>query len=941
MTSAAIPPPEVLRRAVEAYNDGKFSEAERLCQAVTAAKPDFFDGLLLLANIQLRLGRGKEALASYDRAVALRPDDAVVLNNRGVILQELKRFDEALASYERAIALRPDFADALYNRGAILQELKRLEDALASYDQVLAIRTDHAAALHNRGIILHALKRFEDALASFEQALAVRSDFPEALNSRGISLHALRRFEDALASYEQVLAMRPGHLEALSNRGVILYELRRFEEALASYEQLLATRPNDVVTLYNRGITLHEVGHFEDALASFEQALAARPDYAEALNSRGVTLHELRRFEEALASYEQALAVRPGYAEALSNRGITLHELKRFEDALASYEQVLALRPDDAAVLYNRGNTLRELRRFEEALASHDQALAARSGYAEALHSRGIILHELKRFADALASYELVLAVRPGYAEALNSRGITLHALKRFDAALASFEEAIATRPGYALALSNRGILLQELKRFDEAIASFEKAMALEPNHKYALSGLADCAIKVCDWGRREKLFGEVCRHVGQQQSIMSPFLLLGYSADQSLQLLCGRNYFRDLMFVPPQPLWRGAIWRNDKIKIAYISADFRRHPTAYLMAELFELHDRSQFEVMAISLAPDDRSEMRARLAGAFDQFFDVTRRSDQDVARLLNDLRVDIAVDLQGHTKDARPGILAFRPTPIQVNYLAFPGTLGADFIDYIIADPVILPLDRQPYYTENIVHLPECYQVNDRKRAIAARTPTRAEVGLPAQGFIFCCFNNNWKITPEVFNIWMRLLRRVEDSVLWLLSDNKDAERNLRKEAVSRGVDPARLVFAERTKIEDHLARHRLADLFLDTLPYNAHATASDALWTGIPVLTCQGNAFAARVAASLLKAIGVPELVTHSLEEYEARALRLARDPDLLRNYRNRLAENRLTQPLFDTDRFRRHIEVAYRRMWKLWQKGEEPKSFEVAAQEVES
>jgi protein O-GlcNAc transferase len=318
-----------------------------------------------------------------------------------------------------------------------------------------------------------------------------------------------------------------------------------------------------------------------------------------------------------------------------------------------------------------------------------------------------------------------------------------------------------------------------------------------------------------------------------------------------------------------------------------------------------------------------------------AFDRFIDVRTQGDRDVARLLNDLHVDIAVDLNGHTQDERLGILAFRPAPIQVNYLGYPGTSGADFIDYIIADATVLPFEEQPHYTERIVHLPDCYQANDRKRRIASRMPTREEVGLPAAGFVFCCFNNTWKIAPPVFDVWMRLLKAVEGSVLWLYRDNAHAEASLRNEAAARGIDPARLVFAGPLPHGDHLARHRVADLFLDTLPYNAHTTASDALWAGLPVLACRGKAFAGRVAASLLAAVGLSELATQSLDEYEALALRLATDAPLLTGFRQRLERNRLEFPLFDTDRFCRYIERAYATMWELWQRGEKPRSFSVA------
>jgi protein O-GlcNAc transferase len=388
-------------------------------------------------------------------------------------------------------------------------------------------------------------------------------------------------------------------------------------------------------------------------------------------------------------------------------------------------------------------------------------------------------------------------------------------------------------------------------------------------------------------------------------------------------------------MPVPAQPLWNGASRRHDKLRIAYLSADFRRHPVASLIAELFELHDRARFEISGISFGPDDQSDMRARLVRSFDQFHDVQSKSDRDVAKLLNDMQVDIAVDLNGRTEDSRLGILAHRPTPVQVTYLGYPGTTGADFIDYVIADETVLPFDQQPFYTERIVHLPDCYQVNDSTRKIAALSPSRSKAGLPDEGFVFCCFNNNFKITAPVFDVWMRLLGLVEGSVLWLLQDDA-ARENLSKAAAARGIDPARVVFAGLQEPQAHLARHRLADLFLDTLPYNAHTTASDALWAGLPVLTCKGGAFAGRVAASLLHAAGLPELATGDLGEYEALALRLATDPSLLGGFRHRLAQTRASCPLFDTDRFRRHIEDAYITMWEIQQRGESPRSFSVEA-----
>ena len=710
-------------------------------------------------------------------------------------------------------------------------------------------------------------------------------------------------------------------------------------EAEVHYREILAIDPNHVQSLHLRGVVAHRTGRNNEAVDLIGKAIALNDRVPAFHNNIGLALREIGRGEDAVVHYTRAIDLKPDYAGAHYNLGNILKEQGKLDEAIAHYRQVLAVKPDYADALTNRGNTLRKLKRFEEALASYEQALAVQPNHAAALKNRGTVLWKLKRFADALASYDEALAVQPDDAATLNNRGIILNALERFEEALASFDKALAVKPDYADALTNRGNTLQELKRFDQALASYDKAITLDPDYKRALSALAVCALKICDWTRLDKLVGEVSRYVSEQKLIIPPLLSLTYSGDQSLHLICAKNYIRERVFVPSQSLWRGAIWRNHKIKIAYLSADFRRHTAAEVAVELIELHDRSQFEVIGISYGADDGSKMRARIAAAFDRFFDVSTKSDRDVARLLDDLRIDITVDLQGHHSGARPGILALRPAPIQVNFAIFPGTMGADFIDYIIADAIVLPLDRQPYYTERIVHLPDCYQV--KRRIVAARTPTRAEVGLPAEGFVFCCFNSNRKFTPGVFDVWMRLLRALEGSVLWLLSHNKDAEKNLRKEAASRGVDPERLLFAKEAKIENHLARQRLADLFLDTLPYNAHATASDALWAGLPLLTCRGEAFAGRVAASLLCAIGLSELVTHNLEDYETLALRLAREPNLLRAYRDRLAKNRLNYPLFDTDRFRRNVEAAYRRMWELWQADEKPRSFAVAGDSLPS
>ncbi len=756
----------------------------------------------------------------------------------------------------------------------------------------------------------------------------------QALN-RAVSAYKAGRFVEAERICQQIISAKHDFFDALYLLAVVQSSLGQNDLALENFERALALRPDYAQAYYNRGVTLRELKRPEEALASFDRVLALDPSHPEASNNRGNALRDLNLYEEALASFDHALTVRPSYAKALYNRGVTLQELRRYDEALASFDRVLTIKPDYAEAFNNRGAALKELRRYDEALASFDKALALSPNYSQAHYNRGVTLQELNQFDEALASYDKALAIEPNYAEAFANRGAALKQLKRFEEALVSFDKALALNPNFADAFYNRGLTFRELTRFNEALASYEQALAVKPDHTRAFGGIIDCLSNLCDWRRAINIADDVVTHVWEKKSIISPLALLGYSGDPLLQLQCSRNFVDDRVPSLSRKLWTGTTSIRDKLRVAYLSADFRSHPVAYLMAELFEQHHRSQFEIFGISFGVDDHSEMRKRLVAAFDEFHDVRRKSDKEVAELLCDLQIDVAIDLMGYTQDSRPGIFACRPAPVQVNYLGYPGTTGAEFIDYIIADKTVAPFEHQRFYTEKIIHLPDCFQVNDRKRRIAAHTPTRNDAGLPAEGFVFCCFNNNWKITPATFDVWMRLLGSVDGSVLWLSQANDAAIRNLRREVGARGIDASRLIFAPRVMgLGDHLARLRLADLFLDTIPFNAHTTASDALWAGLPLLTCKGEAFAGRVAASLLHAIGVPELVTSNLEEYQALALKLAHDSSQLTEIKAKIAYNRDTFPLFNTDRFTRHIEAAYTTMWEIWQRGEAPKSFSV-------
>jgi protein O-GlcNAc transferase len=632
----------------------------------------------------------------------------------------------------------------------------------------------------------------------------------------------------------------------------------------------------DLQSLYRQALTAQRAGQLAEAERLYRQILT-QANLPEALVNLGNVLAAQNRRDEALASFDKALAARPDLFEALFNRANLLLELKRAEEALKNYDRVIALRPDFASGWNNRGTALRNLQRLDEALASFSRAAALSPAHINALTNMAIVLWDLGRLEKALAAADRALEIAPRSAEALYVKAN----------------------------------ILRDLKRPEEALAHYEQTLAANPAHQHALTGLARMALELCDWERVEALRPRMLDNAANGPSIIQPFVMLSYSEDAGLQRRCAENYVRRIVAPPPVPA--GMRYSHDRIRLAYLSADFHQHPTAQLLAELFERHDRNRFEVTGIAFGPDDGSAMRARIARAFDRFEDVRGKSDAEIAALLKAREIDIAVDLNGHTAGARPGIFALRPARVQVNYLVYPGTIGADFIDIVLADRIVLPADQQPFFREKIVHLPDCYQANDATRSLPP-APSRIEAGLPEDGFVFCCFNASWKLTAAMFHIWIRLLGRIENSLLWLL-DGPHAPR-LREVARVRGINPDRLVFAPRLAPDPHLARHRLADLFLDTLPYNAHTTASDALWAGVPVVTCYGKTFPGRVAASLLKAINLPELVTTHPADYEALALELAGNPALLNATREKLARNRRSAPLYDSEHFRRNIEAAY-------------------------
>ena len=698
-------------------------------------------------------------------------------------------------------------------------------------------------------------------------------------------------FDSADSILKRVLQVDSKNLPALHILGLIKASQSKYVEAAQYLARAARIHPNDASIQYNLAKALADSGNDKDALAHHKKAVALAPSNPEAWLSYGKTASNLGRYDDALVCYGHALNLRPDYAEALLNKSTTLKELKRYEDAIGFAEQALAINPNLAEAWANKGVVLKLLKRFDEAITHYDKALSLKSDYAEAWSNKGNVLNELKRFDEAIVHYDKALSLKPEYADGWSNKGHTLY----------------------------------ELKRYDEAIASYDTALSLKTDIDWLPGDLLHLKMRLCSWADLDNSVAVISKKVMVGEKVLSPFSLLALSDDAFLNKKCSETYSQERY---PVNFVLGPIHKavkKEKIRIGYFSADFRNHPVSILTVELFELCDKSKFEIIAFSLGVDDKSPLRLRLSKAFDRFIDIENMSDQKIAQLARDLEVDIAVDLSGHTTGGRTGIFSYRAAPIQVNWLGYPGTAGINFIDYIVADKTIIPEQYRKFYSEKVVTLPDTYIVDDSKRIASSRVFTRKECGLPENGFVFCCFNNDFKFNPNVLDGWSRILLAAKNSILWISENNENFRVNLIAEFHKRGVDSNRIFFAIREDLmADHLARYGHADLFLDTHPYNAHTTTVDSLKAGVPVLTRMGQSFASRVAASLLNAIGLPELIATSQEEYETLAIELALNPQKLSDIKLKLANNRLTNPLFDTPRFAKNLEAAYLQMYERYQ-----------------
>ena len=781
-------------------------------------------------------------------------------------------------------------------------------------------------------MIASVLKFFRSKVALGTRPINIGAclDQARSLNQQG-------QFDSATAICKKILEKHHDHIESLELLAEIATRSGDRHQAIQMYDKVVHLNSGYAVAYYRRGNLFKDGGDLPAAVANYDQAIALDPSYANAFCNRGVVLANLSRLDQALASYDQAISLNKTDALAYYNRGAVLRELERPEEALASCEQAIGVKPDYVEAYCNRGILLQELKRSDEALASYDRAIALNPDLPQVYVNRASLLQERNQMDEALANYDRAIEIDPAYVDGHFRRGLLLKSLRQWEAAVASFDRAIALKQDFAEAHCNRANALISVNQIESAITSYDRGYMLKPELRLLLGLRRHAKMYLCQWQNFESDVERLSAGIDAGAAVSPPFHILALLDSAPLHQKAARCWTRDehpedrsLLAIRKHPV-------GDKIRVGYFSADFSEHVVALITAELFERHDRTRFEITAFSIGVDAGGATRKRLERAFDRFIDASGKGARELALLARSLAIDIAVDLGGHTQGAATGIFALRAAPIQVNFLGYPGTMGAEYMDYIIADRTVIPESQQQYFTEKVVFLPNSYLPYDSGREIADRAITREELGLPSTGFVFCCFNNSYKITPPVFDSWMRILDRVENSVLWLSHGFASIVSNLRREAASRGVNPERLIFATRIpSLALHLARHRAADLFLDTLPFNAHSTAMDALWTGLPVLTCVGEGFAGRVAASLLNTIELPELIASTCAQYEELAVDLATNPRRLADIRRRLAKNRLDTPLFDTQLFAKHLEDAYAKIFERYQAGLSPAAIKLDA-----
>ena len=876
--------PSLYQRAIDLHCQGNLKAAKKAFQEHLAKQPQHLEALHGFAVVCYQLGDFANARRATEQGLRARPDSIEWLTNLLAIQVAQNDKSGALLSYEKAISIefRPELC---MGYASLLFECGRHDEAIDVLRKVIVRLPGH-----------------EGVLLQLSHYLSVTS-----------------KPEEALLCFTEIIQGNPHQVEALNGLGSLYMQQGQLEEAMQAYRTAVEVEPDNQVVLLNLAAAIEASGDLEGALAAVDHALKVDGGLeANAFARKGAILQNQARYLEAIEYFDRALMkLVSDRAATYSNRAYCYSQLKNLDQAVVDCESALKLDPNFIQAHNNLGNVYQEKGDFSRAISSYERALALSPDYFEALNNVGNAYRATKQFELATSALKRAIKIKPTSFEAMTNLAYCLFEQNELTGALREVNKAIKLNPEFTDALNIKGNVHFAQKEYLKALKIYKKIISINPSYPEAAGMRLHAAMQSCEWGNLDEYLEEIYEGLDDGQLVSAPFPLLATSAPPSRQKQCAELYclkrFGGLTARKGKqnPKWSKtgfAVHASRRIRIGYFSADFYQHATSYLIAEMLELHDRKRFEVFAYSYADTPKDEMRDRIIEGVDQFVDVAHFSDEEIVERARQDQLDIAIDLKGHTQDSRLGVFARRVAPLQFHYLGYPGTLGCDFMDGLIADPVVVPVGSESDFTESIVRMPVTYQVNDRGKKPSNSSLTRKEAGLPQDAFVYCCFNNAFKITPDVFSVWMDVLRESSNSVLWLLEVNADAKKNLKKEAQTRGVDQGRLIFAPWVSQENHLARLGMADVVLDTWHYNAHTTASDALWMGVPMVTLPGNTFSSRVGASLLSALGMHELIASTTHEYIGLSKRMQADDVWSLSIREKLRVALERGELFNTVKF---------------------------------
>ncbi|NNF99200.1 MAG: tetratricopeptide repeat protein [Desulfobacteraceae bacterium] len=801
-------------------------------------------------------------------------------------------------------------------------------------------------SLLKKAVGLHKAGNLQKALSVYQTILNARADHPDALHLSGLIAHQCGDHEKAQSLIRAAIRINPKNSSYYNNLGAASRSAGDFKSAEDCYGQAIALEPDYTEAWYNLGSVKHAAGNLDRAVECYSRAIRLNPRYIDALNNLAAAYNDLGKPAEAISCCRKIIGLDAGYAQAFNNLGNALKTMTRYSEAQEAYQKAIALMPDQCEFYNNLANVHMDNGNLKAAVELYQKSISLNSKSAESFNGLGTALKALGNHNEALACFKKSVGLRPDDYQGYHNMGNTFLELQNYPEAISCYGRAIHLNPRQPEPYLNMGFAHRDSGHPDDEYQAYRKALQIDPDYEKTYSHILHHLMQACDWeslgGLNDKLDWITRRAIrnGKRPEEM-PFLNLARTDDVELNYRVARSWSLEIeaqcsalrpIRQAEKPTPAAALNDKYRITIGYLSNNFKNHPTAHLTAGIFKRHDRGGFKVNCYSYGEDDKSDYRRTIQATCDHFVDLQGIDHLTAARIIADDGVDLLIDLVGYMKGHRLHIPALRPAPIQIRWLGMAGTTGAGFFDYLLTHPIVTPENHEPYFSEAFAYLPDCYQVNDQGQKIADDAISRDKMGLPPSAFVFCCFCTHYKINPEIFDVWMKILKSVPDSVLWLLEGKGRASENLRRAARSHGVADSRLVFAKKTAKAQHLQRLQLADLALDTPLVNGAATTSDALWAGVPVISIQGNHFASRMSACILSAIGLSELVARDLEGYETLAQRLATQPHLLSGQKEILHHNRTNEPLFDTAMFVKHLETAYRIMWEKHQKGDKPTLF---------